>query len=802
MESQPRLSGFTTKLIRWNIRHPLLAMVLVSVLAVVVNCHPVIFCGRSFVYPALMKLFVYAWPPIFPGMESAPDISSHGSDTWCGMVQQVPAGFIDARDLAHGELPLWNRYAHAGQPYLGQTITMLGDPLQWIVIAGRGSALAWDLKFLAGKFLFSLGFGLLVWRVIGSQALGLLFAALGPYCGAFFFANIHPVFFDFVYAPWILLSGLRWLDPSARDYFRWGLVWLLADIASFSGGHVEVAVILIAGINVAGLAGVLTICRRGKEMVVVVGRMAIGGLLFVCLTSPVWLSFLVALQGSYSTHNEIRVAQLPLLWLPGLFDEMVTMKISPDPASGLLPGTSLLVLAGCLLSVLYWRRWRRERLYWVNLGIIALWGGCIFGWVPAPVLIHIPLLNHDGHTTVDFSYLLVIHLTLQSAYGFYALAGETSLKKVICQLLWMIPLVGLFILDCHLCSPRPAPVGYFLFVGLAAVAAPLLFMYWRCYRQQSAVLFWTLIIMSGLAVNFRFGVYARGNPGLFLVGPRMALDAPSPAIEKIKATDPGVYRVTSLQNSLLGDYPAVYELEDIRSCDPLASGDFIDLVPAFPGMRLDKGWMLAVQDPAVAEPMLDLLNIKYVLAAPDSPAPGGDLRVASRDDFTVLENPDVWPRAFFSDHVISQATTAEFIGQLSQSGRQPFVSLTPTELAKEPAMSALAGSTAEVVPATHYELGANSTAFDIQAPSAGVVCLLEAQAKDFTARANGDSKTVFTANRAFKAIYLDHPGNYHIQFTFRPRYWSVACGMFFSALGMIVLLAIFRIAVGRRTSGP
>jgi len=68
-----------------------LTLVLVSLLAVIINCHPVIFCGRSFVSPASMGTLVYSWPPIFPGMKPAPQISVHGSDSAAMLIQEVPA---------------------------------------------------------------------------------------------------------------------------------------------------------------------------------------------------------------------------------------------------------------------------------------------------------------------------------------------------------------------------------------------------------------------------------------------------------------------------------------------------------------------------------------------------------------------------------------------------------------------------------------------------------------------------------------------------------------------------------------
>ena len=71
-----------------------------------------------------------------------------------------------------------------------------------------------------------------------------------------------------------------------------------------------------------------------------------------------------------------------------------------------------------------------------------------------------------------------------------------------------------------------------------------------------------------------------------------------------------------------------------------------------------------------------------------------------------------------------------------------------------------------------------------------MVCLTEGQAKDFTAMANNESKKVLTVNRAFKGIYLDQPGDYHIQFIYRPRYWRLACACFWISAGMVMVLAL------------
>jgi len=177
-ESDGPATGLACRILEWSARHPALAIVLVSLLAVVINCYPIIFCGKSFTASTGVPM-VYDWWPPLPQMKDVPQTSNHGSDTEAMLIWAIPAGFIESRSLLeHGELPLWDRYGHAGYTFIGQSVTMLGDPLQFIVIFGRGSAWAWDIKFLTAKLLFCAGFGLLVLRLLGSRLLSLIYAAL------------------------------------------------------------------------------------------------------------------------------------------------------------------------------------------------------------------------------------------------------------------------------------------------------------------------------------------------------------------------------------------------------------------------------------------------------------------------------------------------------------------------------------------------------------------------------------------------------------------------------------------------
>ncbi len=810
-EPEIRSKGFAGWVSKWNARRPVWSIALISLLAVVVNCYPVIFCGKSFVSPVAGLSLVYGgWPPL-PGMESvsASDMSnnSHGSDIAAVMWWGVPMGFVESRSLLeHGELPLWNRYGYAGDTLIGQAVSMLGDPLQLIVIFGHGSAGAWDSKFLAAKFLFCVGFGLLILRLSQNGVLSLIYSALAAYCGAYFYINNHPAFFVFTYAPWILLSAMELLDRQSGRHLRWGLIWLLVNFACFNAGHVEVAVVLIGGLNLAAVACALIGCRNTICLAQMLIRMGIGTLFFLGLTAPVWLSFLAALDGSYSTLAKVEAAlQLPPTDLLGAFDDLLYLLQRPNGnMTAFAPGTSLLILAGCSFSVSRWRQLKGEPFFWVNTGAIVLCGGCIFGWVPAFLIGMVPLLNRVGHIYTDFSYLLVIHLTIQSAYGFKCLAKVPSLRQVAGDLACLGGFfAGMILLYFFGYAHQPVPWDYFLCAGAGAIGAPLLFIFLKSRQRQTLLLGWAGIIILGFIPNFRFGLYSdyEGNDALLMLpGSRMILNAPSQAINKIKMDTAEPFRVVGLQWVFTGDYSAVYQLEDIRSCAPLSNEQFINLIRSFPGMKLPAdNWMIQIINPVQAQPLLNLLNVKYLLAPPAGEASAAtqgaikqlDFSITDRSDFEVLENSQVWPRAFFANQVVSIDSNEAFIKRLSENGRRPFIALTGEEIEKQSGLQPLAiTNQATISSATNYRLSVNATEFDVHAPSAGVVCLTEGQAKDFTATANNQPKEVLTVNRAFKGIYLDQPGDYHIKFTYRPRHWRLACTLFCISIGGIIMVTL------------
>jgi hypothetical protein len=148
---------------------PATAVMIAAAIAVIASAYPIVFLGRSHVSPNVGTTLLYDKFPTLPGYRSSAMTDPKLSDVGAVMWQHVPFSVIQHRALSQGELPLWNRYNALGVPLLGQGQSMFGDPLHFLVIAARGAAWAWDLKYLIAKWLFATGLGLAVLALVKDQ---------------------------------------------------------------------------------------------------------------------------------------------------------------------------------------------------------------------------------------------------------------------------------------------------------------------------------------------------------------------------------------------------------------------------------------------------------------------------------------------------------------------------------------------------------------------------------------------------------------------------------------------------------
>jgi uncharacterized membrane protein YfhO len=95
-------------------------------------------------------------------------------------------------------------------------------------------------------------------------------------------------------------------------------------------------------------------------------------------------------------------------------------------------------------------------------------------------------------------------------------------------------------------------------------------------------------------------------------------------------------------------------------------------------------------------------------------------------------------------------------------------------------------STRTVVPARNYHLTTNTTAFEIDASAPGLVALSEAWLPhDFRVSLNGERVHYLRLNHAFKGVFIPTAGHHKLEFTYRPRRFTLAVNL--ALLGLVLL---------------
>jgi hypothetical protein len=790
---------------QWLQARPKTAVALTALLAVSIQCHPVIFLGRSFVTPNNGAYMLYGEFPTLPGYASPTLENGKGSDVGAMLFHHVylPKLQRDALFRDH-ELPLWNRYNVTGIPLLGQGQSMFGDPLNWIPLLAGSDARAWDFKFILARWGFAVGIGLTVLLLLGRLPIALLLALVAVFLGFFGFRLNHAANFSVDYAPWILFAWV--LVAQAGTARRLALALLLLVAANgcvMTSGTIKEAYMLMFCLNFTGLLLVLLADEAWPQKMRRVGAAAVAGLGFVLLTAPVWLTFLSALKKSYTSYDQPSVQQLPLWMLPGLFDDLFYRQSRPEEMHA-APSLNFVILFGVAWSLAAFATLRRSR-GWVALGLGLLPPfALVYGLVPGSLILKVPFLANVQHVENTFSCSLLVLGLVFGAYGLQACRDSLRQRRG-----W-IEYAGFVLLlagwgGYYLVSIRPWGLsdffrGYAGSLALGLLGVPLL-LRWGS-RQVAAI-----ALAGGLLLGcWRHAQYLRSPFDDYVFNPqvRVNLQAASPAVQYLDAANAGEPdRPSGFGYNLFPGYNQMISWESIYGVDPVRNRSYEEFARAAGLGRIAASEKFVTPEETVPlRPFLDLLNVRHYLALPVSVPPVyPGLMLLCQLDLAVYASPTAWPRAFFTDRVSLHRSLPEFLAQVRAGDGRPFASVDAADRGSE----ALGGVSRELAhrtihPATGYRLTTNTTSFEIVATGPGVVVLTEAfYPGDFVALVDGRPVPYFRVNHAFKGVFVSQPGRHQISFRYWPEHFSLS--LWLGAAGL-VLLAGLGVAVSRSRDLP
>ena len=796
----------------WPRLSPAQAIWLVAAASVVLSCYPVLFFGKSFTSTNFTDgtFQLYDGFPTTPGTSDSQMETGHGADLGPMAWQDGPYSIIQHRALFRdGELPLWNRYDEGGVALLGQGQSMFGDPLHFLVIAADGRAWAWDAKFILAKSLFAAGVGLLVLAATDCLPAALLLSFSAAFIGFFNYRLNHPAYFSLCYSPWILYTWIKIVRaPTWRQAMRWAGGLILANWTELNSGTAKEAYMLLAGLNGSGvlmlvLSRLPAAAKRDRFL-----GLAVAGVIFCLLASPVLLAFFDTLRRSGQGYETPMAYQLQPSLLIGFFDDIFYRQFNHDEKL-LDPSLNGLLLLGVLLAFGSARRLLANRLFAATALSTLLPLALVFGVVPPGVVRRVPFLANIYHVDNTFSCVLFILCFVLAGFGLkQCLTGSARSwrRDALLALAGGILMLGAYFgsLDIVQRSDiafRPAQdiilsPFFRLYVPTVLLAAVVLPFVLRRLRRDGPQ--WvTVLLLAGclVALHWRFGLqlhtaWSRYTP---VLPDRLDLLARSPAIDRMLADRSGPFRACGIAAVLAPGYGAMTDIETIRGVDAIWNKDVNALDVAAQHISGARYSDTAYQDHLRAQkPFHDMLGIRYYLTMPAVKLvdlPGVALDAAL--DLNVYRNERAWPRAFFVNRLGLYHDVDEFARQVVSGDGRPFASIEHRQVL-DAAPGGIGLFPADqngrtVVPASHYRLTNHRTAFDVTAPEPGVLVLMEPYVEgDLVAELNGRRTPVWRVDHAFRGMLIDHPGTYHVVVTYVPQGFTLA--LWASALGLALAL--------------
>jgi Bacterial membrane protein YfhO len=758
----------------------------------------VVFQGRtlstSTIAPGTLPSGAYGYTG--PRVHSLP-VLDPGSSAW----DYEPDAKILRDDLSKRALPLWNPYVGCGAPFLANSFSAALSPLRLLVAVGE-RPFFWDLYLLA-RLLIAGFLTFLFARRIGMCFAGSMIAAIiFMFSGHFVLEMNMPDADAQIWLPGLLLAVEELLNrPSYRVFVGTAALVALIILSGMpesaffvfflSGVYFVVRMLILPSAVLAGKAS------RWKHLMTF-GGASVAGLL---LSLPLVLPFLEYLRYAFNPRApgvgavHVDVSTAASLIMPRFFGHLHQTWTGVSSFS-ILPyagaASILLALAALSQKKLGWRT-----IFFASFAIFYLLKA--FGVPPIQWVSQLPLFNMSvfpKHAFPEFALCAAI---------LAGLGAEALLQK---------------------------DVAY-LRLGIASLLVVLMVIafgayYWKPATQAGAlkgvvrsgvIVVSNTVVLWGLAwASRRFGPRRLVALGL-IVFPMAELIAFIPAertqrydpftrppfVDFLRA-DPQIYRTFSTDNFLYPNTNAAYAISDIRSLDPLQVGRYIEFVrkdispktyDRFDGSEPTRN--------ILRSPLLDLMNVKYVLASAEIPGQDsagalsdeghrGDARLTrdSHDEkFTLVydnevkiyRNNNVLPRAFVVHQSEVIPDRDRILDKIGQAGFDPRnIVLLEGPLSDDAAQTA-SHATHDSVVLDQYE--PNYIHLQASSGSSGWLVLTDTYYPGWEVRVDGKTGQILPADYMFRAVPLE-PGTHVIEFKYRPFSFELGGG-----ISVATIMALF-----------
>jgi hypothetical protein len=589
-----------------------------------------------------------------------------------------------------------------------------------------------------------------------------------------------------------------------------------AVAASILAGMPEASFFVIAAAAVYGLYRV--IANPAGRRIPAAGRLAVAGVAGLLLAGPLVVLLLSYLRVSFNVHAVGRgLAVAPratlLNWLVPFVNGYPAaprvMTIGPSRSWIGAAGTALIVVAAAAPAAM------RRYGGWFFLGLGGVLILKIHG-VPGFQLIgRLPIANRVDFVAyapplVNLGFAVVIAVAVDAI-----LAGEVRVPWLFGgAALLAVAVVALLIANGAVLAvpPHQSPARQYVLYALAlatgggvlvAVLAPRLLPSLRRFAAPAAagvMVLELLVLLAPATYSPRANPY-REPPWMHYLTAGLVAEPQA--------------RVFGFDRKLYPNIAGVFGIEDIRSLDALYLQRYVAYVGTFVGPFVDRFTGDGMKpDQIKANPMFDLMGVRYVLTGPAS-AEGlngsGQYRpVGTAGGVSVFENADRIPRAFTVQdvHTVGGMAAARAylkgLGHILGDGTTRVDRFDPTRQAVVESSAPLALDPQSVTrtsrSASITSYGPDEVVVEVAAGPGSLLVLTDTYAPGWEATVNGRPATVLPSDVAFRGVALGTEAS-RVVFRYRPALPVVLWGL--PAVGLLGLLvaAVAPCLRRARTSG-
>lgn len=709
-----------------------------------------------------------------------------------------PWRVFTAEALRSGAIPLWNPYMMSGLPfasntqaaifYPGNILFLLLPPLRAYVVF-----VAVHL-FLAGLFMYSFLRTISVSRA-GSLIGGIAFMGSPFLIG---WSEHLPQLGTMIWLPAMLALVEKMLVE--RSYLYASLAGLVFGIQFLAGFPQFSFFVSLASVIYFLFRAVCLLRERATwkllltylALMVLVATMGLALAAVQLLPSLETTTFMARRGG----HNPVSIAYLITLVMPNIFGESSPLhplgsRILIDCAYvGVLP--LLLALTGAF----NWKN--RYVLFFLLLGFLGITWAC--SGRPYELLMLLPKYEMFRARS-RFLYLVVFSLSALAGLGLDYLASKTSngasrFERWGPVAICILPLIGILLFI------GGVDESTYLYPANALPPAD--------YVSQQA---WIALcfLATGVAILYGF-LQRRIDRGAF-VGVVLALTCADtmvqngwfyPAIDYDKAYPPTasieflqeddtLYRIArygaeSLDSPLPSNVAMLYGIYDLQGKDVFALERYVHIMNLIEdhGQAIQRGGFPNMQNStSLDSPLLDLLNVKYILTTQEINNDRFHLAFERDDnDIKIYENMGVLPRAF----VVHRAEAIlDEEASLTRLGDQAFDPSQMVILHEE--LSSQARRMNEQTPVRDNSLvdivaySPNEIELIAEMKAPGFVVISDVYYPGWKILVDGQEGEINRADYVLRAVYLEE-GSYHLRFVFDPLPFKI--GLFAAVIALAV----------------